>query len=92
MKSVAKTKHRANQQSSIDSLKSKIESDFPQINSDNEPDFYEQMLRASGSKIIFYLHGNSGSRAASHRVELYQVLREMGFHVIAFDYRGYGKL
>lgn len=49
------------------------------------------MLHTTGSKIIFYLHGNSGSRAASHRVELYKLLRELGFHVIAFDYRSYGE-
>lgn len=48
------------------------------------------MLHISGAKIIFYMHGNSGSRAASHRVELYNVLRAQGYHIIAFDYRGYG--
>lgn len=48
------------------------------------------MLQINGAKIIFYMHGNSGSRAASHRIELYNVLRNNGYHVIAFDYRGYG--
>lgn len=42
------------------------------------------MLHVAGAKIVFYMHGNSGSRAASHRIELYQVLREQGYHVIAF--------
>lgn len=27
---------------------------------------------------------------ASHRIELYQVLRELGYHVLALDYRSYG--
>lgn len=48
------------------------------------------MLHVNGAKIVFYMHGNSGSRAASHRVELYDLLRQNGYHVIAFDYRGYG--
>lgn len=90
MKSISNSSHRENQQTSIDAIEDQIRADFPEINEDNERDFYERMMRASGSKIIFYLHGNSGSRAASHRVELYQVLRAMGYHVIAFDYRSYG--
>ena len=45
---------------------------------------------ADGSTIILYLHGNTGSRAKDHRVELYQYLRNKGYHVVTFDYRGYG--
>lgn len=56
----------------------------------NEHEFYERMLHANGSKVFLYLHGNTGSRAAAHRVELFKLLREMGFHIIAFDYRSYG--
>ncbi len=37
--------------------------------------------------VFLYMHGNSGSRAAAHRVELYKVLRNLDYHVIAFDYR-----
>ncbi|XP_022238609.1 monoacylglycerol lipase ABHD12-like [Limulus polyphemus] len=42
--------------------------------------------------VILYLHGNSGSRGGSHRVELYRVMSEskVDAHVVVFDYRGYG--
>lgn len=63
--------------------------EFPTINEENEAQFYERMVHATGAKVVFYMHGNSGSRAASHRIELYQLLREHGYHVFAFDYRGY---
>nr|XP_022910144.1 monoacylglycerol lipase ABHD12-like isoform X1 [Onthophagus taurus] len=52
------------------------------------PEFYERALR-NGDNVILYNHGNSGHRVASHRIELYKVLRKR-FHVIAYDYRGYG--
>jgi len=59
----------------------------------NTPDLsdtiYELSLR-KGLPIILYLHGNAGNRASSHRVELYNILRNIDAHVIAFDYRGYG--
>ena len=35
------------------------------------------------------MHGNTGSRARDHRVEMYKLLRNMDYHVICFDYRGY---
>ncbi|XP_068238812.1 lysophosphatidylserine lipase ABHD12-like [Palaemon carinicauda] len=38
--------------------------------------------------VILYLHGNTASRAVAHRIELYNVLRKMDYHVVAFDYRG----
>lgn len=55
-----------------------------------EPDaaFFDAEL-SSGAPIIFYNHGNSGSRAGPHRVELYKVLRSLGYHVVCFDYRSY---
>jgi len=43
-----------------------------------------------GRTVILYLHGNSAHRASGHRVELYKLLSTMGYHVICFDYRGYG--
>lgn len=43
----------------------------------------------NSNPVILYLHGNSGTRGGSHRVELYKVLRQLNYHVIAFDYRGY---
>lgn len=47
------------------------------------------MLRTPSSSIVLYLHGNTGSRGAPHRIEMYKLLRELGHHVIALDYRGY---
>ena len=43
---------------------------------------------ADGLPIVVYLHGNSGSRASPHRVELYNILQELDYHVITADYRG----
>lgn len=51
--------------------------------------FYEEAL-SHGEPVILYMHGNSGSRGSPHRVELYTLLRNMNYHVIAFDYRSYG--
>lgn len=51
--------------------------------------WYESSLK-KGNPIILYLHGNKGSRAESHRVELYNRIRRMDYHIIAFDYRGFG--
>ncbi|XP_054655497.1 lysophosphatidylserine lipase ABHD12 isoform X2 [Dunckerocampus dactyliophorus] len=39
---------------------------------------------------ILYLHGNAGTRAGDHRVQLYKVLSSLGYHVVTFDYRGWG--
>lgn len=47
-------------------------------------------LLQDGSPIVLYLHGNAGTRAAWHRVQLYRVLTTIGFHVVTIDYRGYG--
>ena len=38
---------------------------------------------------VLACHGNGGN--ISHRVGLYQALLNMGFNVLAFDYRGYGR-
>ncbi|XP_063995762.1 lysophosphatidylserine lipase ABHD12 isoform X1 [Diachasmimorpha longicaudata] len=40
--------------------------------------------------VFLYMHGNSGNRASSHRVELYKVFQQLDYQVIAFDYRSYG--
>jgi len=50
--------------------------------------WYESQL-SGGSPIVIYLHGNTGSRAREHRLHLYEVLQQLNYHVIAFDYRGY---
>lgn len=44
----------------------------------------------NGRPVIVYAHGNSGHRGAGHRVQLYHVLQKTDFHIITFDYRGYG--
>lgn len=44
----------------------------------------------SSQAVILYLHGNAGTRGGDHRVQLYKVLSSLGFHVVAFDYRGWG--
>ncbi|XP_045462689.1 lysophosphatidylserine lipase ABHD12-like isoform X4 [Harmonia axyridis] len=51
-------------------------------------EFFDSSLK-NGQNVIVYNHGNAGSRATGHRVELYKFLRKY-FHVISFDYRGYG--
>lgn len=41
--------------------------------------------------IILYIHGNGGNRGSNHRSQLYKRLAyEHNYHVITFDYRGYG--
>uniref|UniRef100_A0A673XJ67 Lysophosphatidylserine lipase ABHD12-like n=1 Tax=Salmo trutta TaxID=8032 RepID=A0A673XJ67_SALTR len=52
-------------------------------------EWYQDSLGA-GIPIIIYLHGNGGTRAASHRVGLIHVLSAIGCHVLALDYRGFG--
>lgn len=45
---------------------------------------------SDNSPVILYMHGNTGTRAIGHRVELYRYLSEvLGYHVITFDYRGF---
>lgn len=57
---------------------------------DTRRELFEATLRATTNDIVLYLHGNSASRGASHRVELYKLLRSLNYHVITLDYRGYG--
>jgi abhydrolase domain-containing protein 12 len=47
-------------------------------------------LLTSGNPVILYLHGNGGSRADGYRLGMYRKLSSAGYHVITFDYRGYG--
>jgi len=56
-------------------------------NTDQE---FERALSEAKNPIIVYNHGNCWSRCAPHRTKLYNRLSESGYHVIAFDYRGYG--
>uniref|UniRef100_A0A1B6D7Z0 Serine aminopeptidase S33 domain-containing protein n=1 Tax=Clastoptera arizonana TaxID=38151 RepID=A0A1B6D7Z0_9HEMI len=49
---------------------------------------YNQWLKEE--TVFIYMHGNAGTRAFDHRVQLYKILNDRNYHVIAFDYRGYG--
>ena len=48
-----------------------------------------ELLLSHGEPIFIYMHGNSGTRANEHRIELYRKLRDVDCHVIAVDYRSY---
>ncbi|KZC04183.1 Monoacylglycerol lipase ABHD12 [Dufourea novaeangliae] len=51
---------------------------------------YETVLSNAKQPVFLYMHGNSGNRASSHRLELYKLFQSLDYHVICFDYRGYG--
>ncbi|XP_063774187.1 lysophosphatidylserine lipase ABHD12 isoform X1 [Pseudophryne corroboree] len=51
--------------------------------------WYEEVM-STNYPVVLYLHGNAGTRGGDHRVQLYKVLSSMGYHVISFDYRGWG--
>ncbi|XP_076751516.1 lysophosphatidylserine lipase ABHD12 isoform X2 [Xylocopa sonorina] len=53
-------------------------------------DDYEAALRNSSQPVFLYMHGNGGNRASSHRLELYKLFQSLNYHVVCFDYRGYG--
>lgn len=61
--------------------------------SDEKKEVYidDQQAFNDSRPIILYIHGNKGTRAGDHRVQLYHRLAyEFDYHVITFDYRGYG--
>lgn len=78
------------QEFAIERIQDELKQKFPVINEKNEQEFYETTLKQDETRVLVYFHGNTGSRAAGHRVELYKLLRDLGFHVITFDYRSYG--
>lgn len=90
MISLIEARSHDKQEQIIDRIQDEIKEKFPVINEQNEKQFYESWLKRDETKVIVYFHGNTGSRAAGHRVELYKLLRDLGFHVITFDYRSYG--
>ncbi|XP_014680943.1 PREDICTED: monoacylglycerol lipase ABHD12-like [Priapulus caudatus] len=51
---------------------------------------YCELLLGDSQPVILYLHGNAGTRAGYHRVQIYKMLSDLNFHVIALDYRGFG--
>lgn len=51
--------------------------------------WYQDSL-SDGSPVFIYLHGNTGTRAATHRVGVAKVLSALGYHALVPDYRGFG--
>uniref|UniRef100_A0A7N9AYZ5 Si:ch211-117n7.7 n=1 Tax=Mastacembelus armatus TaxID=205130 RepID=A0A7N9AYZ5_9TELE len=51
--------------------------------------WYENALN-DRNPVFIYLHGNTGTRAAPHRVGVAKVLSALGYHVLVPDYRGFG--
>ncbi|XP_058506694.1 monoacylglycerol lipase ABHD12-like [Solea solea] len=51
--------------------------------------WYQNTL-SNGKPVFIYLHGNTGNRAATHRVGVAKVLSALGYHVLVPDYRGFG--
>ncbi|KAL0859815.1 hypothetical protein ABMA27_010159 [Loxostege sticticalis] len=49
-----------------------------------------QELNRTRNTVVLYCHGNSNHRASPHRLQMYKVFQALNFHVITFDYRGYG--
>ncbi|XP_035530066.1 lysophosphatidylserine lipase ABHD12-like [Morone saxatilis] len=53
------------------------------------PEWYRETL-GDGRPVIIYLHGNAGTRAMKHRMELVKILSGADYHVLSLDYRGFG--
>jgi abhydrolase domain-containing protein 12 len=64
-------------------------SEFDAGNAGDKERLYAEILRKTKDPVVLYLHGNTGTRANGHRVDLYKTLRRLGYHVIALDYRGF---
>lgn len=52
------------------------------------PDAFVEAL-SDDAPILLYLHGNTGTRAITHRIELYKFMTQKGYHLLTFDYRGF---
>uniref|UniRef100_UPI0037E7B7FD lysophosphatidylserine lipase ABHD12 isoform X2 n=1 Tax=Semicossyphus pulcher TaxID=241346 RepID=UPI0037E7B7FD len=51
--------------------------------------WYQNSL-GDGSPVFIYLHGNTGTRAAPHRVRVAKILSALDYHVLVPEYRGFG--
>uniref|UniRef100_A0A1B6GS72 AB hydrolase-1 domain-containing protein n=1 Tax=Cuerna arida TaxID=1464854 RepID=A0A1B6GS72_9HEMI len=49
---------------------------------------YDDVL--ANATVFLYLHGSAGTRTSSHRLRLYHLVNQLGYHLVTFDYRGYG--
>ncbi|XP_023324769.1 monoacylglycerol lipase ABHD12 [Eurytemora carolleeae] len=65
-----------------------LPADIQGSNKDRSEEWFLSKL-GDNRTVVLYLHGNSNNRAGPHRKELYNLLRNMNYHVITFDYRGY---
>jgi abhydrolase domain-containing protein 12 len=70
-------------------IENMMPSNFDVNESQDRELLFEEILRKTKDPIVLYLHGNTGTRANGHRVDLYKTLRRLGYHVIAIDYRGF---
>lgn len=73
----------------LEILEPVLNAEFPVVEEENEHLFYERLLRVPGGTVVIYLHGNTATRGSGHRSEVYKLLRNLNYHVLAFDYRGY---
>uniref|UniRef100_U5ETP8 Putative monoacylglycerol lipase abhd12 n=1 Tax=Corethrella appendiculata TaxID=1370023 RepID=U5ETP8_9DIPT len=64
--------------------------DFDLADENFKKELFEESLKTADKGIIFYMHGNTASRGATHRVDIYKVFRSLNYHVVTIDYRGYG--
>lgn len=51
--------------------------------------WYQSRL-GDGRPVFIYLHGNTGTRAAPHRVGVAKMLSALNYHVVVPEYRGFG--
>lgn len=51
--------------------------------------WYFPSSESDATRTILFLHGNAGN--ISHRFEKFDILRKLDAHILAIDYRGYGK-
>lgn len=42
------------------------------------------------TNVILYCHGKRGHRGSGHRLPFYETLRKLNFHIVTFDYSGFG--
>lgn len=74
---------------SYTAIETMMGSNFDVRNGEDKERLFGEILRKTKDPIVLYLHGNTGTRANGHRVDLYKTLRHLGYHVIALDYRGF---
>lgn len=70
-------------------IEAMLRTNFDATDEKDEQALFEEILRKTKDPVVLYLHGNTGTRANGHRVDLYKTLRQLGYHVIAMDYRGF---